>query len=286
MARPRTRPLQLAAPPVAVGLINPPFHAGDVGELAEKAGLTVHSDAEANSIAGEMNKALASAHHAQLMAQDSPAPSLLRDAMEAVSGNSRELLLALGLSVDHAATMGLDRASIARQSGVLRAMLRRVNGTSLTPLPMETLAWLHGDNIRESERQRITAQCYIVEAARAVAFLAACAEGALVGQPRPGPVPDVFKRQFLEGLARVHHVTFGRWPTLPREKGIGDERGGPSLRWLREVLRLLPGRGFSVMPKSDLLTAGLARMAENSMETLGSDFEKATARARKAVNAP
>jgi hypothetical protein len=88
---------------------------------------------------------------------------------------------------------------------------------------------------------------------------------------------------------------FGRWPTVQRIEG--EYRGGPALRWLQTVLGLardcITSAEYQLIVHDNPISDGvpqqqlmdkLERMLSNSIETLGSQFEKAIAHLRPNTN--
>jgi hypothetical protein len=85
---------------------------------------------------------------------------------------------------------------------------------------------------------------------------------------------------------------FGCMPTVCRTDG--EDRSGPSLKWLRAVLRIaadrLPLAEYKAIARGNLsarpvppdqLFNRIGKLIGNSIETLGSDFEKAIARLKR-----
>jgi hypothetical protein len=221
------------------------FIASDIAELAEKAKLKPIDDADNWRLAVALERAFFPAHTAGYRTRRSPPPAELRGGFDGAARAAREFLKALGVAGDASAIVGMDRESIARDAGILGALVRTAHDKS-DCLPDDVIsAYSLSDDAEDWEgRRKIAGERVLVEAARFAAYLSLVAEDAKVeiseAPSRRGPQKDFFSPVLLEALAGCYRQMFGDWPVVKREpnSGGGLSRRGPAVKWLREVLAL------------------------------------------------
>jgi hypothetical protein len=198
----------------------------------------------------ELHKAFLDAH---ILAESVPPPSEVCEAFDKVARAGREFLLSLGVELgrgdDPARLVAKRSIEIATSSGVLRALIERVEvETGRLHLPpkagrgqkatheraVETLPAELADNER------------IVEAVRCAGFVVAGAEGAIARvakeRRKTGPPKEVFGPALMEGLVTCYELMFAEAPWLARKD---DNLSGnivfdpycPPLLWLRLALQ-------------------------------------------------
>jgi hypothetical protein len=208
----------------------------------------------------------------------------------------RELLLALGVKAEPAALLSESYVDILDHSSVLRALVQVIPPDICKLLHREVVEALAPRYPMNFEpRRKLVARRQIVESLRTVAFVVVAAEAARCALPNPtrhGPRRAAFAPVLLDKLVNCYWTMFGCMPTVSRTDG--EDRGGPSLKWLRAVLRIaadrLPPAGYEAIARGNLsarpvppdqLLNRIGKLIGNSIETLGSDFEKAIARVKR-----
>jgi hypothetical protein len=286
LGKKRTLPSQLSSPPSSVQMSGV-FHADDVALLAERAGVKVHKDANRDALAAQMTSTLLDAHYTSEHKKGLPTPGATREAFRIVAAKGRELLLALGLSNDLAKIAVLDYPGVAKASGILNAMLRFDLPASLSPLPERVIAAHSLPRDPDDERQKLAAQRYLMDSARALAFLVAFAEAAQPVGGRSGPAPDWFTPSLFYGLARLYRDTFGAWPKV--SKNVVGEYTGHSLKWVEAFIVLAIERLRSpttLAVRIDELLSSLNGILDTQSATRGRYFEEAAANAKRGKSSP
>jgi hypothetical protein len=263
------------------------FCESDIPKLATAAKLPAPS-ANHRHLAFDLTGAFVAAHAAAYNACNHPPTAELRDGYTGAAAAGCEFLLALGIKMDPAKLVSLSNSAILNNSALLRELVKAPPDSLLHREVVDAFEPQY--RMRITERRRMAAQRQIVESARIVAFAIVATEAARIALPKPtrrGPSKKVFAPVLLSELVKIYHEMFGCWPTVKRIEG--DNRGGPALKWLRDVLTLardrFPSAEYETIVLGNSLTgsapgellAGIETLVDNSIETLGSKFEKAIA---------
>jgi hypothetical protein len=215
-----------------------------------------------------LHQAFLDAHLRAGNSRDEPAPSEIREAFDKVARAGRQFLLSLGVEVikdrDPARLVGKNSIEIATSSGILRALVDRVEieTNRLTTFDLNfDLPWAGTDErITPSQPAELADNERIVEAVRCVGFVVAGAEGAMAEAAKerrqPGPIREVFGPALMDGLVNCYELMFGEAPVLMRKDNYrsGDidfDPHSPALLWLRLALQ----RALSSLtgPRPDLM---------------------------------
>lgn len=266
----------------AGGGIAPLFRASDIASIGGKCNLSPEraSKLHFTLIAQQTTLAILDAYDAEERERHIPPPRAASAAYGAVADRCRDLLGLLGLPEEPNAVLNKSTTDIARTAGVLNHLFRIQGRKVASMLPADLVERFAVDTDPADVRLTKSAMRYVVDSARAIAFLAIVAEASRPDGRTSGPRADHFTKCLLDNLAVIYFDTFGRWPSIV--KNVDRQREGPALDWLFFTLSTAHDRlGLVRLPGCQQMRAALKRMLDIDVDTRGSYFEKAIARMKR-----